>query len=195
MTSSPTPGHQPWGQESWNESRPSRVRMVQIWTLSDEWLSRYVKNLHIKLCRSVTGTPTWTWTQTRTTGVTAIALLVLRTGELKRNKTSYSTMALSECCSGKLKMNIARSLFYIGQPLSWQKLLFLNSKNRVTKLLKGLNPSKALGLDELHLRELATELGPVFARLFQQSIITGEIPKEWSLAKTCIGLQEGWQVT
>ena len=46
--------------------------------LSDEWLTRYelLENLEIKLCRSVTGT------RTRTTGVTAIALLVLRTGEL-----------------------------------------------------------------------------------------------------------------
>ena len=46
----------------------------------------------------------------------------------------------------------------------------------VTKLLKGLNPSKALGPDELHpkvLKELASELGPVFAHLFQQSIDTG----------------------
>ena len=51
----------------------------------------------------------------------------------------------------------------------------------VTKLLKGLNPSKALGPDELHprvLKELSSELGPVFAHLFQQSIDTGEIPKE-----------------
>ena len=32
---------------------------------------------------------------------------------------------------------------------------------------------------------LATELGPVFAHLFQQSIDTGEIPKEWSLANIC----------
>ena len=42
--------------------------------------------------------------------------------------------------------------------------------------------------DELHprvLKELATELGPVFANLFQQSIDTGEIPKEWSLANIC----------
>ena len=56
------------------------------------------------------------------------------------------------------------------------------------KLLKGLNPSKALGPDELHprvLKELATELGPVFAHLFQQSIDIGEIPKEWSLANIC----------
>ena len=58
----------------------------------------------------------------------------------------------------------------------------------VTKLLKGLNPSKALGPDELHprvLKELASELGPMFAHLFQQSIDNGEIPKEWSLAKIC----------
>ena len=34
-------------------------------------------------------------------------------------------------------------------------------------------------------KELASELGPVFAHLFQQSIDTGEIPKEWSLANIC----------
>ena len=64
------------------------------------------------------------------------------------------------------------------------------SKEGVTKLLKGsnLNPSKALGPDELHprvLKELASELGPVFAHLFQQSIDMGEMPKEWSLANIC----------
>ena len=62
------------------------------------------------------------------------------------------------------------------------------SKDGVIKLLKGLNPSKALGPDKLHprvLKELATELGPVFAHLFQRSIDTGEIPKEWSLANIC----------
>ena len=62
------------------------------------------------------------------------------------------------------------------------------SKDGVIKLLKGLNPSKALGPDELHprvLKELATELGSVFAHLFQQSIDTVEIPKELSLANIC----------
>ena len=55
----------------------------------------------------------------------------------------------------------------------------------VTKLLKGLNRSKALRPDELHprvLKELATELRPIFAHLFQQSIDSGEVPKEWTLA-------------
>ena len=67
------------------------------------------------------------------------------------------------------------------------------SKDRVTKLLKGLNHSKALGPDELHprgLKELATELCPVFAHLFQRSIDTGEIPWEWSLANICPTFQE-----
>ena len=61
------------------------------------------------------------------------------------------------------------------------------TKEGVTKLLKGLNPSKALGPDELHprlLKELTTELGPIFAHLFQQSIDSGEIPNEWTLANS-----------
>ena len=46
-------------------------------------------------------------------------------------------------------------------------------KDGVIKLLKGLNPSKALGPDELHprvLKELATELGPVFANIFSNQL-------------------------
>ena len=59
------------------------------------------------------------------------------------------------------------------------------TKEGVTELLKGLNSSKALGPDEGHprvLKELASELGPLFAHIFQQSIDSGEIPKEWTLA-------------
>ena len=81
---------------------------------------------------------------------------------------------------------------HIQVPLLDRSAPFMNdiaiSKDGVIKLHKGLNPSKALGPDELHprvLKELAIELGPVFAHLFQQSIDTGEIPKEWSLANIC----------
>ena len=51
-----------------------------------------------------------------------------------------------------------------------------------------------LGPDESHpwvLKELASELGPVFAHLFQQSIDMGEIPKEWSLANICPPFKKG----
>ena len=59
------------------------------------------------------------------------------------------------------------------------------TKEGVTKLLKDLNPSKALGPDELHprvLRELAT-VGSVFGK--------GEIPKELSLANMCPLFKKG----
>ena len=59
------------------------------------------------------------------------------------------------------------------------------TKEGVTKLLKGLNPSKAVGPDGLRprvLKESATELGPIFAHLFQHSIDSGGIPKERTLA-------------
>ena len=68
------------------------------------------------------------------------------------------------------------------------------TKEGVTKYFRSLNPFKALGPDELHpsvLKELAMELGPVFAHLFQQSIDTGEIPTEWSLANICPLFKKG----
>ena len=68
------------------------------------------------------------------------------------------------------------------------------TKEGVTKLLKGLNRSKALGPDELHprvLKKLATVLGPIFVHLFQQSIDKGKIPKERSLANICPLFKEG----
>ena len=68
------------------------------------------------------------------------------------------------------------------------------STDGVTKLLKGLIPSKAMGPDESHpriLKELAAEHGPVFTHLFQQSLDTGEIPEEWSLANICPLFKKG----
>ena len=67
-------------------------------------------------------------------------------------------------------------------------------KEGVTKLLEGLNTSKALGPDELHprvLKQLVTELSTVIAYLLQQSINKSEIPKEWSLANICPLFKKG----
>ena len=57
-----------------------------------------------------------------------------------------------------------------------------------------LIPSKALGPDELHprlLKELAVDVGPVFAHLFQHSLAKGEIRKEWSLANILLYKRAG----
>ena len=71
-----------------------------------------------------------------------------------------------------------RSHFSVGWHLSMDDIVVSNED--VTKLLKGLNPSKALAPDELHprvLKELATELGPAFAHLFQKSLDRVKSPK------------------
>ena len=77
-------------------------------------------------------------------------------------------------------------------PLNRRSVPFLDnivvSSEGVIKLLKGLYLLKTLGPDELRhrvLKELADELGPIFAHLFQQSLDTGEIPKERLLANIC----------
>ena len=52
----------------------------------------------------------------------------------------------------------------------------------VKKLLLGINPSKASGPDEVAgrlLKELATELAPLVTCLFNKSITSSDIPREW----------------
>ena len=58
----------------------------------------------------------------------------------------------------------------------------------VAKLLKGINPNKAMGPDEIHpkiLKELATELSEILCHFFQQSLDTGNIPLDWKQANIC----------
>ena len=55
----------------------------------------------------------------------------------------------------------------------------------VAKLLKGVDPSKASGPDQIPcklLRELHIELAPVFTRLFQTSYNSGSLPSTWKSA-------------
>ena len=55
----------------------------------------------------------------------------------------------------------------------------------IVKLLTGLNPSKAAGPDEIParlLKNLAIELAPVVTSIFSQSLDTGDIPTDWSMA-------------
>ena len=120
-----------------------------------------------------------------------ILLVLIGSGNVKRKNgkgVAQSDLEKAEEFNGQFTDVFSKNE-HTQVPVLGRSAPFMNdsavSKDGVIKLLKGLNPSKALGPDELHprvLKELATELGPVFAHLFQQSIDTGETPKEWSLA-------------
>ena len=59
------------------------------------------------------------------------------------------------------------------------------SEEGVTKLLKGLNPAKASGPDNIQsrvLKELAGTISPCLCKIFQKSLDTGEIPNDWKTA-------------
>ena len=94
-----------------------------------------------------------------------------------------SSMVSLQMYSPKLRK--LRSLYLRSQLCLWATFTF---QMRSYKMMKGLNPSKAFGPNELHprvLKEFAVELGPVFAHLFQQYVDKGEISKEWSFANIC----------
>ena len=57
--------------------------------------------------------------------------------------------------------------------------------NGITKLLQKLNPNKAAGpyaLSTRLLKETAKESAPILRKIFQKSIDSGELPKDWKMA-------------
>ena len=61
------------------------------------------------------------------------------------------------------------------------------SVNGITKLLQKLNPNKASGPDSMKpivLKNLCKEIAPVLAVIFQKSLNTGQVPKDWT--KACV---------
>ncbi|KAI8502532.1 hypothetical protein Bbelb_201200 [Branchiostoma belcheri] len=61
-------------------------------------------------------------------------------------------------------------------------------------MLQGLNPSKASGPDQIppwFLKLTASEIAPVLTNIFQHSLNTAEIPKDWRDANICAILKKG----
>ena len=57
--------------------------------------------------------------------------------------------------------------------------------NGVEGLLKGLNPNKASGPDEISprlLKELHVELAPILTKIYRSSLSTGIVPEDWKTA-------------
>ena len=68
------------------------------------------------------------------------------------------------------------------------------SVNGILKQLKDLNPHKAAGPDNIKplvLRQLREEIAPVIQVLFQKSIDTGRVPKDWNGANVCPLFKKG----
>ena len=62
------------------------------------------------------------------------------------------------------------------------------SLNGILKLLKDLNPHKAAGPDQLKplvLQRLCEVIAPVLQVIYQKSLDTGRVPKDWSTAYVC----------
>ena len=59
------------------------------------------------------------------------------------------------------------------------------STNGIAKLLKDLNPNKAAGLDQMKplvLQRICDVIAPILQVIFQRSVNTGRVPKDWSTA-------------
>ena len=68
------------------------------------------------------------------------------------------------------------------------------SVNGIVKLLKDLNPHKAAGPDQLKplvLQRLHDVIAPVLRVVFQRSLGTERVPKDWSTAFVCPLFKKG----
>ncbi len=68
------------------------------------------------------------------------------------------------------------------------------TENGVRKLLSNLKPHKAAGPDQIKpriLKECATEIAPILTSLFNKSISSGTVPKEWSEANVTPVFKKG----
>ena len=68
------------------------------------------------------------------------------------------------------------------------------STNGIAKLLKDLNPHKAAGphqIKPLVLQKLRDVIAPILQVIFQRSLNTGRVPKDWSTAFVCPLFKKG----
>ena len=110
----------------------------------------------------------------------------------KKNKEMANTDEEKADALNKQFTSVFTSTQYESVPLDKQqteKMPEVNiTEKGVEKILKGINASKAKGPDDIHprvLKELATELAPVLASFFQQSVEKGIIPDDWKKANIC----------
>ncbi|MCW4309234.1 MAG: reverse transcriptase domain-containing protein [Candidatus Thiodiazotropha endolucinida] len=103
--------------------------------------------------------------------------------------SARSALNLVKLCQGALLSGVQSGLNLL-IPDSFQSKVpampdIVISANGVLKLLTSLNPSKAAGPDAIKpvvLKELANEIAPIVAAIFQLSLDTGTVPSDWKKA-------------
>ena len=84
-----------------------------------------------------------------------------------------------------------------GQPFPPMKDLRITERG-IYKLTDGINTSKSSGPDGIPgklLQSLAKELAPVLRFIFEQSLLTGDLPIDWTRANVAPVFKKGQQVT
>ena len=113
---------------------------------------------------------------------------MVRKTKLKKNKKSRIHLTLSRLCTMKVQDMVDEGLLNpesvpAGSLNPTPPMDEFNiSTGGILKLLKKLNPGKAAGPDKLKpllLRELAEETAPIIQILYERSIQTGKLSKDW----------------
>ena len=66
--------------------------------------------------------------------------------------------------------------------------------NGILKLLDNLQPHKASGPDQIHgkiLKECKDEIAPILQIIFEKSLLSGQLPKDWKNANVCPVFKKG----
>ena len=77
-----------------------------------------------------------------------------------------------------------------GQPFPPIKDLHI-TEHGVYKLVDGINTSKSSGIPGKLLQSLANELAPVLRFIFEQSLLTGDLPVDWTRANVAPIFKKG----
>ena len=127
----------------------------------------------------------WQYVKTTKQESCGVAPLKTKDGHIKSNDTAKAELLNEQFKSVFTKEDMG-SIPTVGDSPYPKMEDIVVSKNGVLKLLKGLNPHKATGPDEIPtnvLKEAAEELAPAITKLFQMSLDTGTIPDDWRQAR------------
>ena len=128
----------------------------------------------------------WKYVKSKLKVKPAIAPLIDKNKKKTKNEQQQAEV-LSDFFAEVLEVEPGGELPHLDdRPLITQPLNTINiTKEETMKMLKGLNPSKSSGPDEIHprvLKEMAEVIAEPITRLYRNSLSMGIMPQEWKTA-------------